>query len=69
MEYKRSTFQLSLQARNVNKSEKNHYNGSYSIVHLKTVWISTTNRKQRGDDKRWEEKRRKKKRRKEKRRK
>ena len=29
MEYKRSTFQLGLQARNVNKSEKNHYNGSF----------------------------------------
>ena len=28
MEYKRSTFQLGLQARNVNKSEKNHKNGS-----------------------------------------
>ena len=33
---KRSTFQLGLQARNVNKSEKNHNNGSYCIVHLKT---------------------------------
>ena len=31
MEYKRSTFQLGLQARNVNKSEKNHNNGSYCM--------------------------------------
>ena len=31
-----SMFQLGLQARNVNKSEKNHNNGSYCIVHLKT---------------------------------
>ena len=52
MEYKRSTFQLGLQARNVNKSEKNHNNGSYCIVHLKTGSMSTTKRKQRGDDKR-----------------
>ena len=36
MEYKRSTFQLRLQARNVSKSEKNHNNGSYCIDHLKT---------------------------------
>ena len=40
MEYKRSTFQLGLQARNVNKSEKNQQR------------IVTTKRKQRGDDKR-----------------
>ena len=33
---KRNTFQLGLQARNVNKSEKNHNNGSYCILHLKT---------------------------------
>ena len=37
MEYKRSTLQLGLEAGNVNKSEKNHHNGSYSIVHLETV--------------------------------
>ena len=37
MEYKRSTFQLGLQARNVNKSEKNHNNGSYCIVISKPV--------------------------------
>ena len=36
MEYKRSTFQFGLQARNVNKSEKNPNNGSSCIVHLKT---------------------------------
>jgi len=30
------TFQLGLQARNVNKSEKNHNNGSYFVLHLKT---------------------------------
>ena len=41
IQYKRSTFPLGLQARNVNKSEKNHNNGSY-----------TTKKKQRGDDKR-----------------
>ena len=29
MEYKHSTFQLGLQARNVNNLEKNHNNGSY----------------------------------------
>ena len=29
-------FQLSLQAKNVNKSEKNQNNGLYCIVHLKT---------------------------------
>ena len=40
MEYNRSTFQLGLQARNVNKSEKNQQR------------IVTTKRKQRGDDKR-----------------
>ena len=34
--YKHSTFQLFLQARNVNKSEKNYKNGSHCIVHLKT---------------------------------
>ena len=37
MEYKRSTFQLGLKARNVNKSEKNHNNESYCIVHLNPV--------------------------------
>ena len=37
MEYNRSTFQLGLQARNVNKSEKNHNNGSYCIVISKPV--------------------------------
>ena len=37
MEYKRSTFQLGLQARNVNKSEKNQSNGLYCVVHLKTA--------------------------------
>ena len=36
IQYKRNTFQLGLQARNINKSEKNHKNGSYCIVHLKT---------------------------------
>ena len=54
MEYKRNTFQLGLQARNVNKSEKNHNYGSYCIVHLKTGYMSTTKRKQ---DKGREEKR------------
>ena len=53
MEYKRSTFQLGLQARNVNKAEKNH-NGSYCIVHLKPVKCQ----QQRGNDKRTKEKRR-----------
>ena len=52
VEFKRSTFQLSLQARNVNKSEKNYNNGSYCIVHLKTGKMSTTKSKQRGDEKR-----------------
>ena len=50
MEYKRSTFQLGLQARNVNKLEKNHNNGSYCIVHLKPVKCQQQ-RKKRGDDK------------------
>ena len=36
MEFKRSAFQLGLQARNINKSEKNYNNRSYCIVHLKT---------------------------------
>ena len=36
MEYKRSTFQSGLQARNVKKTEKNHNNRSYCIVHPKT---------------------------------
>ena len=48
MEYKGSTFQLGLQARNANKSEKNHNNGSNCILHLKTGQMSTTKRKQRG---------------------
>ena len=30
------TFPVGLEARNVNKSEKNHNNGSYRIVYLKT---------------------------------
>ena len=51
MKNKRSTFQLGLQARNVNKSEKNHNNESYCTVHFKTG-MSTKKRKQRGDDKR-----------------
>ena len=52
MEYKRSTFQSGLQARNVNKTEKNYNNGLYCIDHLKTSYMSTTKRKQRGDDRR-----------------
>ena len=53
MEYKRSTFKIGLQARNVKKLEKNRNNGSYCIVHLKTGKMSiTTMRKQTGDDKR-----------------
>ena len=52
MEYKRSTFQLGIQARNVNKTEKNYNNGLYCIDHLKTSYMSTTKRKQRGDDRR-----------------
>ena len=36
MEFKHSTFQLGLLARNVNKPENNHNNGSNCIVHLKT---------------------------------
>ena len=42
---------IRLQARNVNKLEKNHNNGSYCIVHLKLVKCQQQ-RKQRGDDKR-----------------
>ena len=37
MEYKHSTFQLGLQARNVIKSEKNHINGSYWLFISKPV--------------------------------
>jgi len=37
---------IRLQARNVNKLEKNHIIGSYCIVHLKTGQMSTTKRRQ-----------------------
>ena len=57
---KRSTFQLGLQARNVNKSEKNHNNGAYCIVHLKSVKChQRENKEETIRDKRREEKRQK----------